>query len=135
MDVLGNTIFLVDARTRTEDEMPVGAMPVVEIPLGSVGTIFRVRFVKQDGTADDISGGSSILFNARTKQPNAVQVTGDAAASYTNDGSDGYAEYVLTSAEADTERELIVDIEVADHPDGPKICERVLMRITPRAKV
>lgn len=113
--------------------MAVAGMPVIEIPQDSTAAVIRITIVDETNTALDVSGGTSVLFFART--PDGTEVVGGDAGSYTDDGTDGVVEFAATAALVGTARVLWCEFEIVGLSGGNLITKLFALRVNPRARV
>jgi len=101
-------------------------MPVVEVPIGSTGTILE-RTLVDDGAAVDLSGATgSITYSAKDIEGTAI-VT-DAAAAFSTDGSDGKVRFTLTAALVGAQGDKIITFTVGGYNSGNLVSYPFILR-------
>ena len=108
------------------------AMDVVEVPVGSTGTVLE-RTLVHNGTAIDISGATGdLLYNAKTKGGAAVVTSG--VATETTDGTDGKVRFTLPASLVGSAGDHIVSFEQQGYNSGNLVSFPFILRALPTGK-
>jgi len=110
------------------------ARQVVRVPQDSTTATVTVKFHNANGTVRDLSGATgSKYFHASTED--GVNVTRDAAATFSTDGTDGQVVYSLTPAEVGTVQNLRCEFEVQGLASENIVSEMFTLMVLERARV
>ena len=107
-------------------------MDVVEVPVGSTGTVLE-RTLVHEGSAIDLSSASgSLFYNGKTKGGTAV-VT-DGVATFSTDGTDGKVRFTLPASLVGSVGDHIVSFEQQGYNSGNLVSFPFILRALPTGK-